>query len=545
MEKTTLSIEKIISHIELGIIVLPQFQRGYVWSKEKALKYLESLYYQYPTGSLLIWETPDPPKTRGNEPSDAMKMARVLLDGQQRLTTIFAIAKGYRPPFHDGNPIPEMIFMDLEAELDSKRFIYYSGAKPPRNLIHVTNFFKRGLEGFLSYTEKLSDEDRNYYSKHILTLNKLSSVLKNYEYYEHVIGPDWDLDKVVDIFNRVNAEGVRLGPPDFVLAYICAAWPDAREKIRNYLVELQTNTKFLFEMEYIIRLIAILILENANLSKMNPDRDSMGKRFTEEKIIDAWDKIKKAINYSVNILRSECLFDNSDQFSRYPFLVLWFYLCRNNGYFPKEELKKKMLYWFLNSHIWARYTGPSETILDRDVKLVIDDPTLNKLLDEQRASGHSKPLEPESIKYRGKVQGLYPIFYATLKKVGAIDWLTGQKIFNGNIGSSNQIHIHHIFPKDYLKKNGYVILEGEGKALANELANFALITQEANLKVGAKAPKEYFEVIEKNYSGAIGSQLVPLNKQLWDVKHFKDFLDNRRLLLANQMNSYIHELTGY
>ena len=551
MERTTISIGKIIEQIKDGFIVLPQFQRGYVWDMKQALKYLDSLYNLYPTGSLLIWETSNLPKIRTINNDITNGNARVLLDGQQRLTTIYSIAKGCPPPFYDGKPYPQEIYIDLEADIEKNQdlFVHLPNGKPKDkiNYVSVSQVLMLGIDKFIETNisnNTIDETAKNYYLKHFTKIQKLTSIL-NYEYYEHVIENKWDLDQIVDIFNRVNAQGIRLGPPDFALAYICASWPEARDEIKNLLNEVREKTGYDFGIEYIVRLISIDNLSNARLSKINPDRDHMGKEFTRDKLIHSWQKIKKAIPYSINILKKECLIANNDSLSNFPFLILWYYLIQQEGqYFHTDVEKKEMLLWFIESQIWARYTGPSETLLDKDVKLVKDSKSKG-LLAELKKTNSLRKIETKDITQKGKLQGLFPVFIASLKHTKAKDWVTGQIIDEENIGDMNKIELHHIFPKDFLKKNGLSLADGAGKAKANELANMAIITKTANIGILNNAPIKYLEDVERSHPGSLDSQSVPKNKALWDFKNFDDFLTNRRLLITNAMNQYITDLTGF
>ena len=95
---TTLTISELISDIRGGGYILPEFQRGYVWKNWQVREYLASLYRRYPTGSFLIWNTPNPGLVRGT-PSDSSNTFQLILDGQQRLTSIYAILTGECPPF--------------------------------------------------------------------------------------------------------------------------------------------------------------------------------------------------------------------------------------------------------------------------------------------------------------------------------------------------------------------------------------------------------------------------------------------------------------
>src|SRR5689334_15435671 len=100
------TIHDLIQDIEKEQLILPEFQRGFVWKKDAVRSFVTSLYRGYPTGSFLIWKTPDPGKVRKqDEPDSEKKYFELILDGQQRLTSIYAVMKGGPPPFYEGDAL--------------------------------------------------------------------------------------------------------------------------------------------------------------------------------------------------------------------------------------------------------------------------------------------------------------------------------------------------------------------------------------------------------------------------------------------------------
>ena len=114
-------ISELIKDIKNGALILPEFQRGYVWDRNQVRGFLNSLYRGYPTGSFLIWKTPTPPKVRGGAVADDSKSYRLILDGQQRLTSIYVLMEGEPPPFYEG----EHLFFDLHFNLVKEEFAYF------------------------------------------------------------------------------------------------------------------------------------------------------------------------------------------------------------------------------------------------------------------------------------------------------------------------------------------------------------------------------------------------------------------------------------
>ena len=105
MKKEDASIAELIKEIKLGGLLLPEFQRGYVWKNEQVKSYVDSLYRGYPTGHFLIWKTYSPQSARGQEALSEGPFSRLILDGQQRLTSIYALFEGKAPAFYEGESL--------------------------------------------------------------------------------------------------------------------------------------------------------------------------------------------------------------------------------------------------------------------------------------------------------------------------------------------------------------------------------------------------------------------------------------------------------
>src|SRR5262245_31966517 len=124
--KSTMKISTILDHIDSGHMALPEFQRGYVWNRDQVRGLFDSLYRRHPVGGLLVWATE--PKTathRGDGPL-AAGVVKLLLDGQQRMTSLYGVVRGKPPKFFDGNAQP---FTGLRFHLETEAFGFYQPLK--------------------------------------------------------------------------------------------------------------------------------------------------------------------------------------------------------------------------------------------------------------------------------------------------------------------------------------------------------------------------------------------------------------------------------
>ncbi len=203
-----MKISTILVHIDTGFIALPKFQRGYVWNRDQVRALMDSLYHRHPIGSLLVWTTNSTGTASRGDSDPQLGVIKLLLDGQQRITTLYGIIRGRPPKFFDGRPD---VLSGLFFNLDTEEFSYYMPSRMKGNplWIDVTKLMQDGIGPFV--TELSSHPE--YASKLPLYINRLIQItgIKDVDLHiEEVTGEDKTIDVVVDIFNRVNSGGTKL-----------------------------------------------------------------------------------------------------------------------------------------------------------------------------------------------------------------------------------------------------------------------------------------------------------------------------------------------
>lgn len=216
-----MKVSAILDNIDAKLIVLPEFQRGYVWNREQVRGLMDSLYRKHPVGGLLVWVTSsDAAKFRGEE-SGAPGTVKLLLDGQQRITSLYGIIRGTPPSFFKGD---KRSFLDLYFNIQEEVFEFYGPVKMRDNpyWISVTDLMKKGVGEFLKKMigdPVFADSIQTYIDR----LNAVEGIKNIDLYIEEVTGAEKTVDIVVDIFNRVNSGGTKLSKGDLALARLCVA----------------------------------------------------------------------------------------------------------------------------------------------------------------------------------------------------------------------------------------------------------------------------------------------------------------------------------
>ena len=205
-----MKISTILDQIDHGAIVLPVFQRGYVWNRDQVRGLMDSLYRGHPVGSLLTWVTnTENVVHRGDGPIQP-GYVRLLLDGQQRITSLYGIIRGKTPPFFEGN---STTFSGLYFNFVSEAFEFYAPIRmgqDPR-WISVTDLMQKGIGEFIQ-TIYANPDLATGAGDYTTRLNRVANIKDVELYAEDVTGEDKTVDVVVNIFNRVNSAGTPGAP---------------------------------------------------------------------------------------------------------------------------------------------------------------------------------------------------------------------------------------------------------------------------------------------------------------------------------------------
>ena len=524
---STQKIYSLIDSIQKDEFFLPEFQRGYRWTSEQVKKYFLSLYRGYPTGAFLIWKAEAPSKLKGATTSGEQTFTRLILDGQQRLTTLYTVLKGSPPNWIEGNPPRTDLYFNLEKE----EFQYFTKMlmSGKQEWISVVELLQKGVG---SYIGQASAEVSPYLLSHFEKLTRLDEI-KKYEYYLQEIDLK-DPIQVVEIFNLVNSAGTPLSDADLSLALITGRWEDCKDKMRS-AIEKYSQHGFHFSMEFFTRCIAVIATSRGVFNDV--------QKLGEDDYIDAWKKTERSLDYLVNVLPQHAYIDETSFLStQYVFFPLIYFLSHNNFKFPDAATRDKFFYWVYNALIWGRYSGSSESALDRDIRTLKETNSVDELIKSLAATrGGNLEVSAADLEFQGVRSRFYQIFYILIRQNGAADWADSTlPLYKKAVGSLYSIERHHIFPKSKL----YTIFSSKAsydKSLVNELANIALLTSATNHAIFNNDPAIYLPKIEP---ALLKQQFVPTEPNLWQLEKetYVAFLKERRRVLAEKMNQFLNSL---
>lgn len=525
-----MKISTILDHIDSGHMALPEFQRGYVWNRDQVKGLFDSLYRRHPVGILLVWATESKTAVHRGDAQLAAGIVKLLLDGQQRITSLYGVIRGKAPKFFEGNA---QSFTGLYFHLENEIFSFYQPLKMQDDplWIDVTKLMKQGTSGLGNIVTQLQSlpELLPKVGIYVGRLSQLLGITEIDFYIEEVTGSEKSIDVVVDIFNKVNSGGTKLSKGDLALAKICAEWPDARVNMQSKLKEWK-RADFQFTLDWLLRSMNTVLTGEAKFQFLHDK--------TVDEISNALNKANKHIDTCLNMISGRLGLDHDQVlFSKYAIPVMVHYIDRINGRLDEKD-RDKLLFWFVQAGMWGRFSGSTESYIDKDLAVLENGHNgLDKLIEQLRL-WHGGGLKVEKGHFNGWSLGarFYPVLYMLTRMGEARDWGTGLPLKANLLGKLNRLEVHHIFPKAQLYKKNY------SKSEVNALSNFCFLTKDTNLNISDRLPEKYFPEIETKHPGALASQWIPADPLLWKIENYREFLETRKALLAEETNKRLLEL---
>ena len=524
-----MQISNVLDYIDNGHMALPEFQRGYVWGRDQVRGLFGSLYSRHPVGGLLVWATQSEGAIHRGGQELAPGVVKLLLDGQQRMTSLYGVIRGVPPKFFDGN---EQAFTGLYFHVGRQEFQFFQPIlmRDDPLWINVSALFKGGNDGLGAMITALAarPDQAAEVGMYAGRLNKLLGIRDIDLHVEEITGPEMTLDVVVDIFNKVNSGGTKLSKGDLALAKICADWPEARAEMKKRLADWK-ESGYDFSLDWLLRSVNTVLTGEARFLHLH-DRSA-------DDVRDALSRAGKHVDTSLNLIAGRLGLDHDRVFfGRGGVPVLARYLDTRNG--PLDVVERdKMLFWFAQAAMWGRFSGSTETFVNVDLEaLDSEGGGLDRLLDQLRLWHGGLRVEPGHFNGWNLGARFYPVLYMLTRMANARDWGSGLPLKADMLGKMSRLEVHHVFPKAQLYKANYA------RAEVNAIANFCFLTKVTNLNISDERPEVYFPQIEARYPGALASQWIPMDETLWRIENYPAFLEARRALLAEEANRQLASL---
>ena len=526
-----MKIVDILNNIDNGVLALPVFQRGYVWKRRQVKDLMNSLYHEYPVGALLTWTTgAEQVEVRGDGPARSSGAIQLLLDGQQRVTSLYGLVRGQPPNFFEGDA---RAFTDLYFNLEDEEFDFFVERRMRNNplWVSVTGLFADSndwinpLTGNQEYAAGVSD-----YVQRGLKVRQIGNI--DMPVLE-ITGSDKTTDVVVDVFNKVNSGGTKLSKGDLALARIAASWPEVRAEMQQRLGKWESvgfgpNGA---NLDWLLRCMNAIVNENSEFERLVPETNGI------ERIQDALRQTEEAVDYLLEAMRTHLYMDADRVYnSKASFPVMVKYLMDNGGRLTDQSGLARLMHWYISIAIWGRFSGPVETVINQDLGALKAGDPIDALLRNLRQSQGERNVTHENFDLNYTRARFYPLLYIMSRIRDARDWGTGNRLRHHSLGDHTNLEMHHIFPRAYLNRHGISAND------VNNLGNIAFQTRETNRTLSDRAPADYMPEVSANWPGALESQWIPMDPELWKVENYQHFLDERRRLLADAANEMLATL---
>jgi len=529
-------ISELMDGIRNKDIVLPEFQREYVWTRDQAKQLIASLVKGYPVGGLLFWKTDRPPELKNLDVGpDRVGTTMVILDGQQRLTTLYLLTQGELPFYYTDDDLtndPRSLHYDLRA--GDLQYYQSSRMKDDPAWVGVVDCLRDGVNVF-EIAKSLAGDDEDPFKLAEELHARLSALVdvKKVEVPLQTVPFHASLDEAIDIFDLVNSQGTKLTDAELALTHVTGKWSEARRVLKAKIEKLAAQN-LQFDLTFMTRALVGVVTKRALFEQIHP--------VEKPELLAGWSVVDKTLNYLTNILpQHACIHSTQDMNTTNVLIPLIVYLAIHEGHFPNDRAMKNAIHWLYAAHMWARYTAQTDQRLEHDVSLVVREESPWDALREQIIDQRGRiEVKASDLEGRGTQHPFYRAVFILAKTQGAVDWMNGAALGKPQEGPY-KLHSHHVFPQSLL----YTRYDPENhlhRKIVNEVANRAFLTAEANQSMSNRPPQDYLPEVEERFPGALAHQFIPMDPTLWQLDRYEDFLAARREIIARKMNEYMDSL---
>ncbi|HYF61371.1 MAG TPA: DUF262 domain-containing protein, partial [Herpetosiphonaceae bacterium] len=519
-------IQDLVADVRDGNLLLPELQRSYVWKAPQVRDLFDSLYHEYPSGQLLVWETDDLPYSHPVSVEGVSKNARqpqLLLDGQQRLTSLTAIMLG-RPLKVRGSSRPIDISFNVYTE---KCEVSGPRQKGEAGWVSLTRLFTEGAMEL--YVQLLGDLQLNPADADARRIHQCLTRLENIKRYKYRVNllSKLDYEEVTHIFVRINSGGTTLGSADLALAQISSRWRGISTAFDTYQSQVWKQKSLWLDSGLFLRTISVLMNGQSRLSQFfRGERKQVGI----EDLQSIWARATVALDQALEFLVHNCKIDKLGLLPTKNILIPLAAFFDRFGTRVSAKQSRELQRWVYMALIWSRYSATVETYLDQDVAALNKDEPIAQMIQNIEDKVGRRPVTERELRDQRKNSPYMLMSYVLARYASAEDWFNGVAI-----GGNQNLEIHHIFPKAILRE--HYDLKADSYTV-DQVANLAFLSKQANTRISSRPPSEYLLQIE---SARLRAQSVPIDPAHW--ANFEDFVLARRTLLADGINKLLQSLT--
>lgn len=566
---TSFTLRHLVDNIDRGDVALPELQRPFVWSNSKVRDLFDSMYRGFPVGYLLFWETGAEVGARqiGLDDKDARVARWLIVDGQQRLTSLYSVLTGHEVVREDySESRVRLAFRPRDAH-----FSVYDVAigNDPEFLPDITalwNDFRGTVSDYFERHQaargELARETRNAWEDAIDRVRDL----QNYPFNVVELDSSVEEQQVADVFVRINSEGVKLNQADFILTLMSVFWEKGRKQLEDFARGCKVpstsaaspfNWYIAPQPDQLLRVSIALAFRRAVLKhaySILRGKDLETGQTTEKRRDAQFDRLQTAQQKVLDLTNwheyLRCLeragYRGSKMIASQN-VVLYTYaiwlIGRVDHGVPLDQLREVIARWFFMAHTTARYSGSFESQVEKDFRQIEElaadlgfISALNRIVDDTLTNDFWTITLPNELATSASRSPALFAYLAALNILDADALLSTGKVrerLDPAITSKKGIERHHLFPKAYLRDG----LKVKDTRQVNQIANMALVEWNDNITISDDAPAKYWpeQVRTKPHiSQRLATQLdYHALPERWTELEYGEFLIQRRRLIAS------------
>ncbi len=581
-KKVDYDLAGLLHYVEIGDVGLPDIQRPFVWSNAKVRDLFDSMYRGFPVGYLLFWENAASAGAKhiGTGGKQHAVPSRLIVDGQQRLTSLYAVFRGKKVLDAEYQErVIEVAFCPREGKFEVADAAI---RKDPEWIPNISALWSTGhssyktINAFIKSLEAakgpISEDDAERISHN---LDRLFD-LQKYPFTVLEIAPTVDEEQVADIFVRINSEGVRLNQADFILTLMSVFWEDGRTALEHFCREarrvpgpgaaassfnrflepdpdqlLRVGVAYGFLRGRLKSVYQVLRGKDLETGQFSPERREQQfgvLRDAHEEVLDLtnWHQFFSCL-IGAGFRSHEMISSQTSVIYAYAFYLFG----RKRFGVPEHTLQRLIGRWFYAATLTGRYSSSPESAMDGDlnhIKGVNDATGFCTLLENIMASeltndfwsvtlpsnlDSSSARNPELFAYIAAQNLLSaPVLFSHKKVSDLLDPAIKSK--------KKALERHHLFPRAWLERQGITDLKQ-----VNQMANFALLEWPENIDISDDSPAAYVPKIRDRYLDVKPLSDGPSREVEWKHMHslnalpdnwqdltYEAFLHQRRSLMA-------------
>lgn len=572
-KKVDYSLAKLMDDIEMGTIGLPDIQRPFVWKNAKIRDLFDSIYRGYPVGYFLFWQNSFDGSQKQIGTEQKQKVANLLIvDGQQRLTSLFAVIKGipivresyekeqieiaFRPTDETFEVADAAIRKDSEY-VPNISILWAKNA----SLFDIVGNYIDNLQKHREAAGKSLDKEEK---KKIQTAMQRVSNLLGYPFTALELDASINEEQVAEVFVRINSKGKVLNQSDFILTLMSVFWDEGRTQLEDFCRETRTPSKnkpspfnhFIEpDPDHLLRVSIGVGFRRARLKygySLLRGKDLETDQFSDQRRVEQFELLKAAQADVLNLQNwhgflktlhlagyrgSHMISSSTTLIYSYTFYLIGKKSFKVDGFALSNVIAK----WFFMASLTGRYTGGSpETAMEKDLAAIREFKNAEQLMNWMEKTIESEFTDdfwnitlPNRLDTSSATSPISYAFNASLNLLHAKVLFSNKKVVDlldpTQKGDKSAAERHHLFAKKYLKSKGISTTRE-----TNQIANFALVEWDDNIKISGDAPEDYWPIYSQRFSENELAKMcywhaLPVN---WHKMEYREFLEARRKLIA-------------